>query len=894
MSVSPGARLGPYEIVAPLGAGGMGEVYKARDIRLDRIVAIKILPADVARDERRRERFRREARAISSLTHPHICTLYDVGEQDGIDYLVMEYLTGETLAQRLVRGPLPLDDVLRTGAQIADALDAAHRQGVIHRDLKPANVMLTASGAKILDFGLAKWQGTGSDAALSIAATAHPTLTQSGTIAGTVDYMAPEQVEGKPTDARSDLFALGAILYEMTTARKAFEGTSPASVMSAILNAAPPAMSTVTSATPPALEHVVKTCLSKNPDMRWQNAGDVARQLNWIGDTPSVVPSPTRRRGRAEYYAIGAVLLAALGAIVALTRRGQPPLTPQVARLFLPPPENATLPTFNGFESPPIVSPDGRLVAFVASEIGRPASVWIRGLDAQTARRLAGTDGVGNPAFRPFWSSDSRSLGFFAEGKLKRIDVDGGAPQVLADAPDPRGGTWNNQNIIVFAPNSTGPLYRIPANGGLAVAVTTLRSDRESHRWPAFLPDNRHFLFLDRVFTGPREQSGTYAASLDSREDKRVLPIDTTYTNVVCARSGDLLFARDGTLFAQRYDPATFTIAGTPAIVADHVVVDGGMGAAFSISDTGVLVYREAPAPPQTQLSWFDRGGARLSIVGPAVSQDAPALSPDGTRIAVRRNLATPGREDIWVVKAATGVATRLTFDSGNFAPIWSPDSRWVAYGSQRPGPNGIINGVFRKLSDGVADTEAVVLGRYSVQPTGWSRDGKFIIYADQDSTTGADLWAVALDGDRRPVPLVRTMGADNFGQLSPDGRWLAYASDVTGRMEVYVRGFPNQRGTWQISTNGGTQPRWQADGKELFFVSGDNRLTSVAIVARENSVESGGEKPLFEYPGFSVDEKDYSYDVSPEGQRFLINASVTRAAQPIVVVLNWTASLRR
>ncbi len=455
--LTAGARLGPYEIISPLGAGAMGEVYKARDKRLDRTVAIKILPPDVASDPQRRERLRREARAISSLTHPHICTLHDVGEQDGIEFLVMEYLAGETLAHRLLRGALPVDDVLRIAAQLADALDSAHRQGLVHRDLKPANVMLTASGAKVLDFGLARWlRDESSDAHANSAVTAHPTLTQAGTIVGTVQYMAPEQLEGKPVDGRSDLFALGAILYEMTTGRRAFEGETAASVTAAILRSTPPPIATLEPLAPPALEHVVKNCLVKNPEQRWQSAGDIARELNWIVETGPQAAAQAISQAlpkRRTYYWIGATcILAALTALLGFERFRQPRAVARAIRLFMPLPEHTAYPELNFIQSAPVVSPDGRYVAIVAHEIGGSDQVWVRSLDDLAPRALPGTESAFG--WRPFWSPDSRSLAFFANGKLKRVDLAGGAPQVLADAPDPRGATWGSQNVIVFAPST--------------------------------------------------------------------------------------------------------------------------------------------------------------------------------------------------------------------------------------------------------------------------------------------------------------------------------------------------------------------------------------------------------------------------------------------------------
>ena len=893
MSLTQGARLGPYEIVAPLGAGGMGEVYKARDTRLDRTVAIKILPAGVADDPQRRERFRREARAISSLTHAHICTLHDIGEQDGVEFLVMEYLAGETLAHRLLRGALPLEDVLRIAVQLADALDAAHRAGLTHRDLKPANVMLTASGAKVLDFGLAKWHGSASDDVLPLSlATAPPTLTQAGAVVGTIQYMAPEQLEGKPADGRSDLFALGAIIYEMTTGRKAFEGTSSATVMAAILSSAPPPLATLQQVAPPALGHVVKTCLAKDPDERWQAAGDVARELIWISETISeaAVPAPVKARAkRHNYFWIGATaLFGSVAALLGFVRLREAPAKTSPVRLLIAPPEHAAYATFDGIESPPVVSPDGRHVAFIAHEIGQANSVWVRSLDALAAHALAGTEEASASSPRPFWSPDSRSIGFFAGGKLKRIDVDGGAPQVLCDAPDGRGAAWSEQGIIVFAPKADGPLYRISASGGAIAPATKLRADESGHRWPVFLPDGRHFLYLSR--TSPDfSKSGTDLASLDSSDVRHVLSVDANALNVAYSNTGHLLFVRGGTLFAQPFDATTFLVTGKPLSVAEQVARDGGLGATFSISTNGVLIYRKESAPISSQLVWLDRTGRKVGALGVPASQDSVSLSPDGTRVAVRRGLAPAGRDDIWLLNVASGAASRLTFDSGNFAPFWSPDGRLIAFGSQRHAGTQIINGVFRKTSSGSGEVEMLVSGRFSTNPTDWSRDGRFIIYADQNPATNYDLWALSLAGDRQPILLVQTDGSDASGQVSPDARWLAYTSNVSGREEVYVQAFPTAHGKWQISTSGGTQPRWHRNGKELFYISADRQFTAVPVKPAVDSFEIGVHEPLFAYPGSG---EDFTYDVSPDGDRFLVNTVVSDTSQPIVVVLNWRTAL--
>jgi serine/threonine protein kinase len=896
MLLNSEARLGPYEIVAPLGSGGMGEVYRARDTRLDRTVAIKILPAGVERDIERHERFRREARAISRLTHPHICTLYDVGEQDGVDFLVMEYLAGETLAHRLLRGPLPLEEVLRIGGELGAALDAAHREGVTHRDLKPANVMLTPGGAKILDFGLAKWHGADSDNPISAAATVNPALTQLGTVVGTIQYMAPEQVEGKPADARSDLFALGAILYEMTTGRKAFEGTSPASVMSAILSTTPTPVATLVPMTPPALDRLIRKSLAKDPDKRWQTAADLRDELEWLTDDPGqggALPSTaslvagTNWKRIAWYSMATTTVLAVIASLLAFVHLRTTPPEHRLVRLYVPPPDGVTYGSFGGTDAPPVVSPDGRQVAFVAHRPGDVDFIWLRPLDGLTGRALPGTDRA-SPNSPPFWSPDSQSLGFFAEGKLKRIDIAGGPPLVIADAPSGRGGSWNEQGTILFSPNIFSPLHRVSATGGQASAVTKLGTGENSHRWPVFLPDGRHFLFLNRSIS-ENDQSGTDVGSLDSPEIKRVLTSAHTVTNVAYA-TGQLVFERRGTLLAAPFDPDRFVVTGSPKTVVENVAPNQGQGylAPFSVSANGVLIYRQAAGPAVSQLEWFDRTGRRIGTIASPAIQGSPSLSPDGTRVAIIRG------SDVWLV--GDGGASRLTFDGVpgsvySLAPVWSPDGRWIAFGRSGLGRRGL----FRKAASGSTEAEELATG-YGVTPTDWSRDGRFIVYVDYDAKTGLDLWALPVEGNRQRIPLVRSDGADTSGQLSPDGQWLAYSSDVTGRREVFIQRFPAAHGKLQVSTTGGREPRWRQDGSELYYVADDKHVIATTVKRQGENLEIGPQQSLFDLhvAGFGEDQDRNSYTLTHDGQRFLVNTNVSDASQPIVVMLNWQEELKQ
>jgi Tol biopolymer transport system component/aminoglycoside phosphotransferase (APT) family kinase protein len=938
MLLTSGARLGPYEIVAPLGAGGMGEVYKARDTRLDRTVAIKILPAAVAHDPQRRERFRREARAISSLTHPHICTLHDIGEHDGAEFLVMEYLQGETLAHRLLRGAMPLDDVLRIAVQLADALDVAHRAGLIHRDLKPSNVMLTVSGAKILDFGLAKWQSPDSDAAIAAAlATAPSTLTQTGMVVGTIQYMAPEQVEGKAADARSDLFALGAIVYEMTTGRKAFEGTSSASVMAAILSSMPAPMATVQRVTPAALDRVVRKCLTKDPARRWQTAADLRDELQWVeedvnartlaastGGVTSTVPIAARARRRI-LLAISALAVLAVTIFVAASLRRVPPEA-RPTRLLLMPPENVTFGSIGSDVGTMVaLSPDGRQVAFAALASDGRSALWVRSLEELTTRRLPGTDGasLNSP---PFWSPDSRSLGFFADGSLKRIDLSGGLPRVVCGAQDGRGGSWNGSGEIIFAATFASGLYRVSADGGTPVPITKL-VQQLSHRWPMFLPGGRRFLYLAQSHEKTPEvdrRRGLFAGSLDSSDSTQLLTIQDLFSNVAYAQPGYVLYVNEGNLLARRFDPSRLEFTGPAVSVATQVAY--GMGRAyanFSVSANGVLAYGNATSV-DTQLRWFDRTGRPLGAVGSAGQQSEPALSPDASRVAIARTDASArkndkwrGPNDIWLVRVSDGAASRFTFDRADeFAPVWSPDGKQLVWGASWSLEHV---GIFRKSADGSGRDERI-FPTNNAAPTGWSPDGRFIIYEDGGATTRTDLWALPQSGDRKPLPLVQTEGDDVQGQVSPDGRWLAYSSNVSGRWEVYVQPFltreearaapsgnPSAAGTapriwglsedsggrWQVSTAGGVQPRWSHDGTELFYLAADRRLMSMRVTAMAGRFEAEVPRPLF---AVAVRQYDgpYAYAVAPDNKRFLVDVPVSEGDRSLVVVLNWAADLRR
>jgi Tol biopolymer transport system component len=877
VALEAGTHLGPYEITGPLGAGGMGEVYRAKDTRLDRTVAIKVLPAHLSSSPDSRQRFEREAKVVSSLSHPHICTLYDVGQHEGTDYLVMEHLEGETLKERLGRGPLPMEQVLALGAQIADALDKAHKSGVVHRDLKPANVMLTSGGVKLLDFGLAKQRLSDSPAEtesfremLTEAPDSAP-LTVEGTILGTFQYMSPEQIEGREADARSDIYALGAVLYEMATGRKAFVGKTQASLIGAIMHAKPEPVSKLLPLGPPAFDRLVDTCLAKDPENRWGTAHDVALQLEWIAEGGSQVglPAPVaarrRNRERLAWGVAAATALAAATFVVLWVRRA--PEAPRVVRFELAAPKGLT------DVGSPRLSPDGRYVAFSARDDKGETAIWLRPLNSLTAQKLAGSEGA---RYRPFWSPDSRHLAFMANGKLKKIPVGGGPAQVICDAPTGADGAWSENGVILFDGQPQDPLLRVPAGGGVA---TPQIPAGEQPGWPQFLPGGRRFLFVTSGASKPELK----VASLDGGESRTVL---TDQSRVEYAPPGYLLYVRENTLVAQPFDAGSAKLTGDPVPLAQDLGVDNVGLAHFTASSNGVLAFRSGEAGGG-RLVWVDRKGQSEQAVGDPADIRSTALSPDGRWLALCLKSGGSSATDLWVRDLVRGVTSRFTFnEEDDDAPVWSPDGTRIAYATQRKGQFDLAV----KAVGGTGAEEVLLAADGNQFPTSWSPDGKNLLYITRDPKTSWDIDVLPLEGDRKPHPFLHTPFAEVRSRFSPNGRWVAYQSNESGRAEIYVQAFPGPGGKWQISTAGGTDPKWGPDGRELFYLA-QNKMMRVEVKTGA-SFEAGIPAPLF---GVALRPITVSsrYLLSPDGKRFLLLGSLLQdTTPPTTVVLNWTAEL--
>jgi eukaryotic-like serine/threonine-protein kinase len=872
--LSPGVRFGPYEIINHIGAGGMGEVYRATDTRLDRTVAIKVLPAHLADQPDARQRLEREARAVSALNHPNICTLHDIGVQDGIHYLVLEHLEGETLADRLKRGPLSIAEALRHAMQITDALDRAHSHGVIHRDLKPGNIMITKDGVKVLDFGLAKMRPLA-----AAASTMTQSLTAAGTLVGTWQYMAPELLEGKEADARSDIFAFGAVFYEMVTGKAAFEGRTQASVIAAIMERQPSPMSSVQAATPPALEHVVQTCLAKDPTQRRQSLHDVLLELKWIAESGAPAPLSAQTRSRERYWMAAAAILAILCgglSVWAWSLRGTAVETGAV-HFTLPPPEGQTY--WPGPAAPHMaVSPDGHMLVFASRSVEGRLSLWVRPLDSLSAQRLDKTDGA-SPY--PFWSPDSKSIAFFADGKLKRIAVSGGSLQVICDAPQGEGGTWSTEGVIVFAPNSAGPLHRVLAAGGISTPVTAVEESRgERHAWPQFLPDGRHFLYLSRG-----QKSGIYVQTLGSNDRKLVLE---TLVRAAFVPPGRLLFIREGTLMAQDLDPGSVQLKGEPAPVAEEVNANEDIGrAAFSVSGNGVLVYRAGEYVGYKQVVSYTRDGTRSAVLLESGPYQGISLSPDGKRLMVIRRGSKAGSADLRLLDVASGIFSRLTLRP-DVSPeaVWATDSRRVAVGLGPPGKQEISEIVI-----GSSGETKIYTDGQDKHLEAWTPDGTILYYVHKGN--GVATYSLQLSGERKPTALLQSEYLTTGMRVSPDGNWVAYSSNESGRPEVYLATFPGFSEKRTVSTGGGINPNWRGDGKELFYLATDQKLMAVDF----KSGATGPARALFQTRALARNffQQYQQYGVTPDGQKFLMMEFPTRVSvEPLHVIVNWPAALAR
>lgn len=897
MALTQGTRLGPYEVRSLLGAGGMGEVYRACDTRLDREVAIKVLPAHLTSSAEFKQRFEREAKSISQLTHPHICTLHDVGHHEGADYLVMELLEGESLAQRLSKGPLPLDQVLRIGMEVAAALDKAHRSGVVHRDLKPGNIMLTKTGAKLLDFGLAKSVSLGDSTGMTVTQP----LTSAGALVGTFQYMSPEQLEGKEADGRTDLFALGAVLYEMSTGQRAFEGSSRASLIASIMSAQPRAIGDLQPMTPPALDRLIRKCLAKDPDARWQSASDVADELRWIaeGGSQAKAPLPNHWKRNLRKVTWITCLVIVLLTFVIHSRPTVKPSESHSRRVWtsIPAPAHAEPVAWGDLAGPVVISPDGTMVAFVAGNANE-RQLWIRPLSVNAARALDGTEG----ASFPFWSADSKSLGYFAHEKLWTISVAGGPGVSICEAVGGRGGAWNRDGVILFSPTYRSPLFRVAATGGTPEQVTKIdESKHTSHRWPAFCADGKHFVYLGVAHgAAAAEANASFLGSLDGGEPKLLL---RGSANVVPV--GDyVLIQRDNTLLAGRFDLNSAKIIGEPAVVATGVLYDVSVWrAGFSVSEHGELAFHSGTSTGEFRPTRRDRTGKELGAIGDPVNLWSIRLSPDGKKLAV----AVAGWvSDIWIYDVARGTRTRLTFGGrgSRVEPVWSADGQWVIYSTLALGDLQVdANRISRRPAIG-GDEEVLYTSKDEVWVLDSSFDGKHLLLGKGKyiGESPCDIWVLPLDGEKKAYPLIQTSFLDCHAVFSPDGRWVAYDSNETGVREVYIIPFHSRiedtstapeaihGGRWRVSTRGGSWPRWSRNGKELFYVSmlGSEVMTT-EIVSTANDIAFGRTTSLF---SIIQSAGIVPYDVSAEGDWFVDAAGIAKTCAPINVILNWDAEL--
>ena len=868
----------------------MGEVYHARDTRLERSVAIKILRAHVAEDSEAKQRFDREARAISSLSHPNICSLYDVGAQDNVNYIVMEYLRGETLADRLEKGPLPLPQLLKCAIEICDGLATAHRAGVIHRDLKPGNIMLAKSGAKLMDFGLAKATevvtatGHGGTTIASTPISGAP-LTAQGTVVGTFRYMSPEQIEGHEADVRSDIFSLGCVLYEMATGKPAFESKSPASIMAAIIERDPAPITAFGPQLPPALDRVVKSCLAKDPDDRFQTVHDIKLQLKWIAEAESSSSATARPRVTASERMVWiattlCLLLLSVFAVFHFTGQQQP----LVVQTSITAPSTLRFNFSGNIAGPPALSPDGTQIVFSGISEGK-SELYLRSLSDLSIRPLVGTD---DGRF-PFWSPDSRSVAFFAEGKLRRLDLSGGVPVTLCDAVNGRGGTWGSSGTIIFAPNYNGTLMQVAAGGGAPTDILKLEAPKYStYRWPWLLPDGKHFLYSAANHLTPNnpDTGAVFFASIDGKGNRLLFH---SASNAIYA-SGYLLYVAGTTLRAQAFDPASGKTQGDSVLLADGVQNDSEVWRGIvTASENGLLLYQPASSVATLKLAWFNRDGKQLQEIAQPDEYYQVRLSPDDKKLAWVVGQPSP---TIWIYDVVRDSKSRFTFDDkAHSNPVWSHDGNQLAYGLS---DGGVLDAaIFSKASNGAGEPKQLLARTADnaalVAPTDWSPDGHWMIYARGTmgaGTQGADLWALPLDGNQKPFLYIGGPGDQMDAQFSPDGHFVAYQSNENGNPEIYLAAFPWTGAKWQVSTNGGGSPRWSRDGRELFFFYGE-QFMSAAVSRAGSGLEISQPRPLFRL-NVAVGEQPSRYAVTGDGNRFAVLVQGQNSS-PLVLMQNWT-----
>ena len=874
MALTIGTQLGSHEITALLGKGGMGEVYRARDLKLKREVAIKILPEEFSRDADRVSRFQREAEVLASLNHPNIAAIHNLEEASGSRYLVLELVEGETLADHLRRGPLPIDQVLTISKGICDAIEAAHEKGIIHRDLKPGNIKISPDGiVKVLDFGLAKVRET--DKAVSNLSNSPTLMTAAsapGMIIGTAAYMSPEQAKGQETNRTTDVWAFGCVLYEMMTGRPAFDGETVSEVFAGILKGDPD-WSRLPADTPENIRRLLRRCFRKERRLRLQHIGDARVEIE-EPQNPSAPQAVPRWRERLAWIT---ALVVVAGFAVGMGIRELRMVSPGAEmRLEISTPATADSASI-------AISPDGQKIVFVATSEGQ-SKLWVRPLDSVSGRALAGTDG----ASLPFWSPDSESVGFFAEGKLKRVDIGRGTVQILTDAPSGRGGAWNREGTIIFTPNGTqSPIFRVSATGGTASAVTRTEAAKEtSHRYPQFLPDGHHFLYYVQ---GTPESHGVYVGDLDGSRGPRLFDLDSA---AVYESTGHLLFVRQGTLFAQDFDAGRLELKGNPFSVVQHIATSlmAQGSAAVSASSAGPVIYRTASPGGRRQFLWVDRAGKEISKAGDPFGATTVSISRDNRRVASAQMINN--NQDVWLLDLDRNALSRFTFDPGvDVSPIWSPDGHQIVFQSNRRGAYDLYSAITP------GSEELVFANGHDKRPLDWSPDRRFVVYADLDpkGIGNWELWALQMDKDQKqPFPVVRKNFDADIAQFSPDGKWIAYQSNESGRFEIYIQAFSGKGGQTLVSTNGGAQVRWRLDGKELFYIALDGRLMSVPIrlSANTQTMEPGAPVPLFptHVNGALTYPFNQQYDVSQDGQRFLMNTIIEEAPTPITVILNWKA----